>query len=152
MAMGRGTGGGTEHGDHTLGCNSQAPDHHSQIAANVCESQQVVKSDSTELKGRDLVELGTKTSVEGILKQNGHEWQLTSDGHTFDIHLGPEEYREGQGITIEEGANASVTGFAVGADIAVCSLATSGRKIEFRDENGRPAWAGTGRGRNRSAH
>jgi hypothetical protein len=111
-----------------------------------------VPNHSTELKGRDLVELGTMTSVKGILKQNGHEWQLTAHGDTFDIHLGPEEYRDAQGITFQEGAVASVTGFAVGADIAVCSLATGGQEIELRDENGRPAWAGTGRGRSRMAH
>jgi hypothetical protein len=103
------------------------------------------------LKGRDIVEQGSLTSVEGTLKQNGHEWQLFSEGTTFDIHLGPEEYRAAQGILIQEGASASVTGFAVGTDIAVCSLSTSGKEVIFRDETGRPSWSGQGRGRNRAA-
>jgi hypothetical protein len=64
---------------------------------------------------------------------------------------GPEEYRAAKGITFGEGVTACVTGFAVGTDIAVCSLTSQGKTLVFRDKNGRPAWSGGGRGRNRAS-
>ena len=105
---------------------------------------------NAELKGRTIVESGNSITVEGALKQNGHEWQLVSASGIHNIHLGPEEYRESQGVEIAEGLQAVVTGFSVEEDIAVCSITVAGKTYIFRTEDGRPAWAGGGQGQGRN--
>jgi hypothetical protein len=160
--MGMGMGGGMGRG---MAANRAATSHGQQPHSDSRASSQDAKDsratslprqldtvqDAPELKGRDIVAQGKMTKVEGTLKQNGHEWQVISEGKTYNIHLGPEEYRAAKGITFGEGATASVTGFAVGTDIAVCSLTSQGKTWVFRDEDGRPAWSGVGRGRNRAS-
>jgi len=103
---------------------------------------------SDQLKGRTIVDAGQPISVAGNLKQNGQEWQVVSGDICYDIHLGPEEYRRSLGIELVEGQRVGVTGFAIDEDIAVRSLELEGRTHVFRNEDGRPAWAGGGmRGR-----
>ena len=98
------------------------------------------------MKGRTIVAEGLPITVEGALKQDGHEWQLISNNGIYNIHLGPEHYRESQGVELAEGLQAVVAGFSIGEDIAVCSLNISGRTHIFRGEDGSPAWSGGGQG------
>ncbi len=118
-----------------------------------CDEDETSEHSSSEgsgkLEGRAIVEKGEPITVEGTLKQYGDEWQLVSESGIHDIHLGPEEYRESQGIKLEEGMKATVTGFSIDEEIAVCSMSISGKTYVFRNEDGRPAWAGSSRGRNR---
>ena len=69
-----------------------------------------------------------------------------SESGVHNSQLGPEAYRESEGMEIDEGANAVVTGFSIGEDIAVCSMKISGNTYIFRNEDGRPAWAGGSHG------
>jgi hypothetical protein len=121
---------------------------------DAAEAAETSEAPSTEapapLKGRTIIEQGQLLRVEGALQQNGHEWQLVTEHETYDLHLGPEEYRQSQGVMLQEGEQATVSGLAVGKDVAVCSLTTSGKTSVFRDDDGRPAWSGGGRGRNRA--
>jgi hypothetical protein len=154
MGMGRGMGanqGATSHGHQQQSDSQASPQDAEDPRATSTPKQLDSAQDAPELKGRDIVAQGKMTKVEGTLKQNGHEWQVISDGKTYNIHLGPEEYRTAKGITFGEGVTASVTGFAVGADIAVCSLTSQGKTLVFRNEDGRPAWSGSGRGRNHAS-
>ena len=101
---------------------------------------------TNEVKGSTIVAEGLPITVEGALKQDGHEWQLISNNGIHNIHLGPEHYRESQGVELAEGLQAVVTGFSIGEDIAVGSLNISGTTYIFRGEDGSPAWAGGGQG------
>lgn len=96
------------------------------------------------LKGRDIVRLGKPETLGGILSREGDEWVLTSDGMTYEIHMGPAEFRTQKGFTLTEGQEATVSGFLYGKDLAVTTMASDGKSIVLRDETGRPLWAGTG--------
>ena len=98
--------------------------------------------ESGTLKGRDFVRLGQIKTMTGTLIQRGDEWEFTADGTTYEIHLGPSEYREDQGLVLKNGENAIISGFVYGIDISVTTIETEGKSLTLRDETGRPAWSG----------
>jgi len=106
--------------------------------------------DSEEIKGKDIAKNGTLTDLSGSLKYEGSEWYLVSEGKSFQIHLGPKSYLESINFKLTEGDQAEIKGFVLNDHIAPCTIATAGKSIELRDENGRPAWAGSkfSRGKN----
>jgi hypothetical protein len=106
-----------------------------------------------KLKGRDLVQLGRVATLTGTLEQHGDEWGLKVGTTSYEIHLGPADYRTNQGLVLKNESQATVKGFVYGTDVAVMEIEAGGKKITLRDETGRPAWAGTmfssaGRSRN----
>jgi len=106
--------------------------------------------DSEEIKGKDIAKKGTLTDLSGSLKYEGSEWYLVSEEKSFQIHLGPKSYLESINFKLTEGDQAEIKGFVLNDHIAPCTIATAGKSIELRDENGRPAWAGSkfSRGKN----
>jgi hypothetical protein len=96
------------------------------------------------LKGRDIVRLGQTRTLAGTLIKKGEEWELKTEDAIYEIHMGPKMYRESNGLKLTVGANAFVKGFVYENDIAVITIETEGSTVAFRDETGRPAWAGTG--------
>lgn len=152
MGMGRGMSGGMGGGRGPgmgAGLGAAAGQHHD--AADEAETSEAPSTEAAApLKGRTIIEQGQPLQVEGELQQNGHEWQLVTGHETYNIHLGPEDYRQSQGIMLQEGEQATVAGFAVDKDVAVCTLTTSGKTSVFRGDDGRPVWSGRGLGRNRA--
>jgi hypothetical protein len=96
-----------------------------------------------KLKGRNLVQLGKVATLTGILEQHGDEWGLKVGNTSYEIHLGPADYRTNQGLVLVNGDQATVKGFVYGTDVAVMEIQAGGKTITLRDETGRPAWAGT---------
>jgi hypothetical protein len=96
-----------------------------------------------KLRGRDLVQLGKVTVLTGILEQHGDEWGLKVGTTSYEIHLGPADYRTNQGLVLNNGDQATVKGFVYGTDVAVMEIQAGGKTITLRDDTGRPAWAGT---------
>ena len=94
--------------------------------------------------------MGKLVTVDGILVQNGHEWELKIDDDTYEIHLGPSAYRESKGFTMKQGDTASVTGFLYQKNIAVAEITTAGKTIVLRNSDGRPAWRGSRFARSRN--
>jgi hypothetical protein len=106
-----------------------------------------------KLKGRDFVQLGRVATLTGILEQHGDEWGLKVGTTSYEIHLGPADYRVHKGFVLKDGDQATISGFVYSTDIAVSTIETGGNSILLRDETGCPAWAGTvfssaGRSRN----
>jgi hypothetical protein len=104
----------------------------------------------TELKGRDLVTKGEIKTLEGKFKIESDEWYLEADNIKYQIHKGPEFYITEKGIKIAEGANIKVTGYVHENAITPVKITDGDKAYSFRDETGRPLWAGRGRGRNRN--
>lgn len=104
-----------------------------------------------ELRGRDIVEIGKMATLTGVLSAEGQEWRITVAETVYNLHLGPSFYRAEKGIELKEGGAASVTGFLQGADMAVSTIRIGESTYVLRDENGRPAWAGRGRGQSRKS-
>ena len=114
------------------------------------QEQKKEQTKAVEVKGRDVVKGGKIASISGTLKLvDGHEWALVCDDQTYALHLGPSDYRDGKGLVLKEGKGASVTGFVLGVDVAPCSVTAGEKTVEFRNKEGRPAWAGKGKGRNK---
>ncbi|MFC1534278.1 DUF4405 domain-containing protein [Thermodesulfobacteriota bacterium] len=97
---------------------------------------------SETLRGRDYVSLGKPGTLSGVLVQVGDEWGLKADGITYEIHMGPSDFRSSKGFVLKDGAEAAVTGFIHGTDISVTVIETGGQALVLRDETGRPAWSG----------
>ena len=93
-----------------------------------------------KLRGRDLVHLGKLTSLSGTLKKDGDEWVLMVNGTAYDLHMGPNSYRESKGFVMTGGNFATVRGFLYGKDMAATSVDTLGQVIVLRDDTGRPSW------------
>ena len=96
-----------------------------------------------KLKGRDLVQLGKVATLTGTLEQHGDEWGLKVGTTSYEIHLGPADYRANQGLVLNNRGQATVKGFVYGTDVAVMEIQAGGKTITLRDETGRPAWAGS---------
>ncbi len=96
-----------------------------------------------ELKGRDIVAKGTIQAVSGTLKADGHEWVLVTAGGDYDLHLGPEGYRESKNFTMTDGEKAEVRGFVFKKHVSPISIKTEKATIELRTEEGKSAWANT---------
>ena len=96
-----------------------------------------------KLRGHDLVQLGKVATLTGTLEQHGDEWGLEVGTTSYEIHLGPADYRTNQGLVLKNGSQATVKGFVYGTDVAVMEIEASGKTITLRDDTGRPAWAGS---------
>jgi hypothetical protein len=96
-----------------------------------------------KLRGRDIVQLGKATVLTGILEQHGDEWGLKVGTTSYEIHLGPADYRTNQGLVLNNRDQATVKGFVYGTDVAVMEIEAGGKTITLRDDTGRPAWAGS---------
>lgn len=96
-----------------------------------------------KLRGRDLAQLGKVTTLTGTLEQHGDEWGLKVGNTSYEIHLGPGDYRAKEGLILNHGDRATVKGFVYGTDVAVMEIEAGGKRITLRDETGRPAWAGS---------
>ena len=62
---------------------------------------------------------------------------------SYEIHLGPGDYRTKEGFVLNHGDRATVKGFVYGTDLAVMEIEAGGKTITLRDETGRAAWAGS---------
>ena len=127
----------------TVSCSSISDD------CTSCGSEKSSNKSSDHLRGRDIVKQGKSVAMSGVLQADGNEWQLKSTSGVYNVHFGPERYRDEKGITLKDGKKISLTGFIVKKDIAVFTLELNGKKYTFRNKEGRPAWAGRGQGRNR---
>jgi hypothetical protein len=96
-----------------------------------------------KLRGHDLVQLGKVATLTGTLEQHGDEWSFKVGTTSYEIHLGPADYRTNQGLVLKNGSQATVKGFVYGTDVAVMEIEASGKTITLRDDTGRPAWAGS---------
>jgi hypothetical protein len=96
-----------------------------------------------KLRGRDLVQLGKVTTITGTLEQHGDEWGLKEGTTSYELHLGPADYRINEGLVLNHGDLATVKGYVYGSDIAVTEIEAGGKTITLRDETGRPAWSGS---------
>jgi hypothetical protein len=96
-----------------------------------------------KLRGRDLVQLGTVATLTGTLEQHGDEWGLKVGTTSYEIHLGPGDYRTNKGLFLNHGDLATVKGYVYGNDIAVMEIKAGGKTVTLRDDTGRPAWSGS---------
>ena len=117
----------------------------------------IVSADATEEKtsklyGRDYVSMGTLGALSGVLFEENDEWYLKSNNTTYALHIGNHSYREETGIDLKADKNIDVTGFIHKNDVSVCTITMDGNEYRFRDDDGRPKWAGRGRDRNRNNH
>jgi len=97
-----------------------------------------------EIKGRDVVTKGTAQIMSGTLKADGdHEWLLVTADGDYELHLGPEKYRESKGFVMTDGEKAEVRGFVFQKHISPISIKTEKATIELRTEEGKSAWAKT---------
>jgi hypothetical protein len=110
------------------------------------KNQSREKSSET-LKGKDSVRLGEIETIRGNLVQKGDEWELRAGDVRYEIHMGPNHYRNAQGLVLKDGTDAVVTGFVNGTDLSVTAIEIGGQSVMLRDETGRPGWAGTSYGK-----
>jgi hypothetical protein len=79
---------------------------------------------------------------------------LTDDGQSIPAEVGNSRYANELGLVLQDGDRVSVVGFwDAGGGLALKSLTleASGETFNFRDDLGRPLWAG-GRGQGNSSH
>ena len=95
-----------------------------------------------EVKGKDVVASGTVQILSGTLKPEGnHDWLLITPEGTYELHLGPDKYRESKEFTMIEGQKAEIKGFVFGKHVAPILIKTDKASITLRNEEGRAAWA-----------
>jgi len=72
----------------------------------------------------------------------------TDDGQTLSIDLGPEWFWSDQGMTLAAGERVTVQVFDEDGEIKIgqIRLESDGTLLQLRDDDGRPLWAGRGRG------
>jgi len=97
-----------------------------------------------DLTGRDVVETGEVTTLEGTLRLESSEWYLDTDDGSYLLHFGNRAYLEKTGVDLEEGDRITVDGFSAGSDVAVVSVKNDGETFIFRNTDGTPRWAGRG--------
>lgn len=106
-----------------------------------------------DMTGSDIVASGKLETVSGKLKFDGSEWRIeTTAKKLYNIHLGNYAVVYPEGLGLEEGNEAAVTGFTLNDDIAVTQITTGGSTYTLRDETtGRPVWAGRGNRQNENS-
>jgi hypothetical protein len=71
----------------------------------------------------------------------------TDDGQTLSIDLGPEWFWGSQGVTLVAGESVTAQVFEEDGEIKVGQISLEdGTLLQLRDTDGRPLWAGRGRG------
>ena len=120
-------------------------------ATFITSSIVVVNATETTLKkyGRDVVSTGKLGSLSGALFEKDGEWYLQSNNSTYELHIGNHNYRDEIGIDLQKDENVDVTGFVDKEDVSVVTIKIDGKEYRFREDDGRPMWAGRGNGRNR---
>jgi len=98
-----------------------------------------------EQSGKSVVEMGTLENVSGTLSYDGSEWYLDSGKDLYILHLGNSAFVDSTGINLHEGEQLDVRGFVSGEEIAVAEARLNGQVYTFRNEEGMPLWAGSGR-------
>jgi hypothetical protein len=104
---------------------------------------------ASERTGRDVGDAGTLRTLSGTLASDDTEWYLDSADGRFLLHLGNTSYVEQTGLVLEAGETAVVKGIVDADEVSVVSLEIDGKTFAFRSEDGRPLWAGGGRGAGR---
>jgi hypothetical protein len=102
-----------------------------------------------DLQGRDVVEKGRYTVLSGTLRVDEDELYIDTDKGIYLMHLGPEWYAEEIHFPRTTGKAAKVEGFVVDGDISPTTIAVDSVTYSFRDNTGRPGWAGRGNRDNR---
>ncbi len=64
------------------------------------------------------------------------------DGSEVYVELGPQDYWQAQGLTLNVGDTVAVEGFFNGSDYHARSVSANGATLAVRDENGQPLWSG----------
>jgi hypothetical protein len=104
---------------------------------------------ASERTGRDVADAGTLRTLSGTLASDDTEWYLDSAEGRYLLHLGNSSYVEQTGLILEAGETAVVKGIVDADEVSVVSLEIDGTTFAFRSEDGRPLWAGGGRGAGR---
>ena len=104
---------------------------------------------ASERTGRDVADAGTLRTISGTLSSDDAEWYLDTGDGRFLLHLGNTSYVEQTGLVLEAGETAVVRGIVDADEVSVVSLEIDGKTFAFRSEDGRPLWAGGGRGAGR---
>jgi hypothetical protein len=95
-----------------------------------------------EITGRVVVERGTVGTLTGTLAADGDEWVLMAGSRLYEIHLGQFGHDGKTTATLIEGAEAVVEGFIYGDHVSPVMMESEGLSYRFRDQDGRPLWAG----------
>jgi hypothetical protein len=106
---------------------------------------------ASERTGRDVADVGTLRTLSGTLAIEDAEWYLDSAEGRYLLHLGNTAYVERTGLVLEVGETAVVKGIVDADEVSVVSLEIGGKTFALRSEDGRPLWAGGGRGAGRDA-
>lgn len=96
-----------------------------------------------EIKGRDIVKKGKVEVLTGELKADGNEWMLVVDNKEYELHLGPEKFREDKKVVLADGETAEVKGFVYLEHVSPISIKTEKQTIELRSEDGTAKWKDT---------
>lgn len=96
--------------------------------------------------------LGLET-IQGTVVETNELVLQTADGLTVQVGLGPSEYRDNQGFTLNVNDTVRVTGYWEDDEFKATQVENleNGTSIVLRDTSGRPMWAGQGRGQSRSS-
>jgi len=97
----------------------------------------------SELKGKDLVKLGTLQKISGKLFEDDEEWFIKTDVGTIQLHFGPKEFLESKEVVLEEKKDFAITGFLFKNDLAVVNFVFNDSLIALRTEEGEPLWKDT---------
>jgi hypothetical protein len=104
---------------------------------------------ASDRTGRDVADAGTLRTLAGTLASDGTEWYLDAADGRYLLHLGNTSYVEQIGLVLEAGDTVQVKGLVDADEVSVVSLQMGGETYTFRSEDGRPLWAGGGRGAGR---
>lgn len=91
--------------------------------------------------------------IEGVVLETEDLVLETASGKKVQIGLGPGFYRESKGFVLQSGENVRVSGYWEDDEFKAAQVENldTGESIVLRDANGRPMWAGQGRGKNRNS-
>ncbi|QHI68114.1 hypothetical protein [Tichowtungia aerotolerans] len=97
-----------------------------------------------EIKGKDVVSRGNIQTIIGTLQsEDGTEFTLVTSKTSYELHLGPEKYRNSMPVKLKPGQDAEVRGFVYKEHISPITIKTDGSTIILRDKEGKAVWAGT---------
>jgi hypothetical protein len=160
-ALGEGNGRGDGQGSRGAR-NAQTLENQQQFTRGNGYGQQVQSADDTargtlrgaaepasDRTGRKVADAGTLRTLAGTLASDGTEWYLDAADGRYLLHLGNTSYVEQIGLVLEAGDTVQVKGLVDADEVSVVSLQMGGETYTFRSEDGRPLWAGGGRGAGR---
>lgn len=91
-------------------------------------------------------------TIEGVVLETVELVVETPAGEQVQIGLGPSFYRDAQGFALEVGDSVRVTGYWEDDEFKASLIENldTTKSIVLRSADGRPMWAGQGRGKNRT--